>query len=43
MYKSFAKHHILRNLTCLYIALKLMHVDSRILLAIISDKTVPLS
>ena len=43
MLKSFEKHQKLRSLTCFYIALKFIQVDSRIQLAIISDRTASLS
>ena len=43
MQKAFEKHQKLRNLTCSYIALKPIQVDSKIKLANISDKTSSLS
>ena len=41
--KTFEKHQKLRNLTCIYTALKPILVDSKIKLANISDKTSLLS
>ena len=37
MWKSFEKHQKLKNLSCLFIALNPIQVDSRIKLAIIYD------
>ena len=43
MQESFEKHKKIRNLTCLYVALKPIQVDRRIKLAIMSDKNTSLS
>ena len=43
MLKTFEKRQKIRNLTCVYAALKHILVDSLIILAYISDKTTLLS